>query len=91
MVIYCAFANTLEVHQLFIDFKTAYDSVRTEFLCNIVIQFGIPKKLVRIIKMCLNETFSRVWVDKHLSDTFPVRIGLKLGDALSPLLFNFAV
>ena len=74
-----------------IRFKNIRYSVRAEVLCNIVIQFGIPMKLVRIIKMCLNETYSRVWVDKHLSDTFPVRIGLKLGDALSPLPFNFAV
>ena len=28
---------------------------------------------------------------KNLSDVFPVRNGLKEGDALSPLLFNFAL
>jgi len=39
------------VHQLFIDFKKAYDSVRREALYNILIEFGIPKKLVRVIKM----------------------------------------
>jgi hypothetical protein len=33
------------VHQLFIDFKKAYDSVRREVLYNILIEFGIPKKL----------------------------------------------
>jgi len=44
------------VHQLFIDFKKAYDSVRREALYNILIEFGIPKKLVRLIKMCLTET-----------------------------------
>ena len=41
--------------------------------------------------MCLNETCSRVRVGKYLSDTFPVRNGLKQGDALSPLLFKFAL
>ena len=41
------------VHQLFIDFKKAYDSVRREVLYNILIEFGIPKKLARLIKMCL--------------------------------------
>ena len=41
--------------------------------------------------MCLTETYSRVPVGKHLSDMFPVRNGLKQGDALSPLLFNFAL
>ena len=37
------------VHQLFLDFKKAYDSVRTEALYIILIEFGIPKKLVRLI------------------------------------------
>ena len=51
-------------------------------------EFGIPKELIRLIKMCLNETYSRVRVGKNLSDRFPIRNGLKQGDALSPLLFN---
>jgi len=48
-------------------------------------------KLVRIIKMCLSETYSRIRVGKNLSDIFPIRSGLKQGDALSPLLFNLAL
>ena len=43
------------------DFKIAYDSFRREVLCNILIQFGIPTKLVRLITMCLNET-CKLWV-----------------------------
>ena len=34
-----------EVHQLFIDFKKAYDSVRREVLYKILIEFDIPRKL----------------------------------------------
>ena len=79
------------VHQLFIDFKKAYDSVRMEALYSILIEFGIPKKRVRLIKMCLTETYSRVRVGKYLSEMFPIRNGLKKGDVLSPLLFNFAL
>ena len=79
------------MHQLFIDFKKAYDSVRREVLYNILIEFGIPKKLVRLIKMGLTETYSRVWVGKNLSDMFPTRNNLKQRDALPPLLFNFAL
>jgi hypothetical protein len=37
------------------------------------------------------ETYSRVWLGKNLSDRFPIKNGLKQGDALSPLLFNFAL
>jgi hypothetical protein len=79
------------VHQLFIDFKKAYDSVGREALYNILIGFGIPKKLVRLIKMCLNETYNRVRVGKNLSEIFPIRNGLKQGDVISPLLLNFAL
>jgi hypothetical protein len=57
------------VHQLFIDFKKAYDSFRREVLYTILIEFGVPIKLVRLIKMCLNEMYSKVHKGKHLSDT----------------------
>ena len=60
------------VHQLFIDFKIAYDSVRSEVLCNILIEFGISMKMARLIKVCVNETYSRVRVGKNLSDRLPV-------------------
>jgi hypothetical protein len=79
------------VHQLFIDFKKASDSIKREVLYNILVEFSIPKKLVRLIKMCLNETYSKVHIGKLLSDKFPIQNGLKQGDALSPLLFNFAL
>jgi hypothetical protein len=40
--------------------------------------------------MCLNETCSEVRTGIHLSDTFFIQYRLKQGDALTPLLFNFA-
>jgi hypothetical protein len=62
------------------------DSVRMNVLYNILIELGAPMKLVRLIKMHLSETYN-----KHLSDSFPIQNGLKQRDALSPLLFNFAL
>jgi hypothetical protein len=47
------------VHQLFIDFKEAYDLVKREVLYNILLENGVPKKLVRLIKMCLNESVAK--------------------------------
>jgi hypothetical protein len=79
------------VHQPFVDFKKAYDSVRREVLYNILIEFGIPMKLVRLIKMCLNETYSKVCIVKQLSDSFPIQNALKQGDSLSPPLINVAI
>jgi len=60
-------------------------------LYNILIQFGIPLKMVTPIKMCLMETYSRVRVGKHLCDIFNIMNGLKQKEVLSPLLFNFAL
>jgi hypothetical protein len=79
------------VHQLFIHFKKAYDSVRREVLYNIFVEFRVPMELVRLIKMSLNETYIRVCISKHLSDNFSIQNDLKQEDALSPLFFNFAL
>jgi hypothetical protein len=58
------------VYRLFLDFKKTYDSVWREVLYNILIDFGVTMKLVRLIKMRLNETYSRVCIGKYLSDSF---------------------
>jgi hypothetical protein len=47
--------------------------------------------IVRLIKICLNETYSKVSIGKCFSDSFPILNGLKQGNDLSPLLFNFAL
>jgi hypothetical protein len=62
-----------------------------EVLYNILIEFGVPMKLVKLIKLCLKETYSKVHIGKHLSDNFPMQNAVKKGDVLSPLLFNFAL
>jgi hypothetical protein len=53
------------VHQLFIDYKNICYSVK-RVLYSILLEFGIPKKLFRLIKMCSNETYSKVHVCKRL-------------------------
>ena len=67
-----------------------YDSVRRKVLYKILIEFGILGNL-KFIKMSLTETYSRVRAGKNVFDRFPIRNGLKQGDALSPMLFNFAL
>jgi hypothetical protein len=62
------------VHQLFIDFKKTYDSVRREVLYKILIESGIPRILVRLIKICLNETYSTVRTGIYQSESFLFRM-----------------
>jgi len=79
-------ASTTYIHS-----KKVSDSVRSKVLCNTLNEFGIPMKPARLIKMCLNENYTRVWVGKQLSGMFPVRNSMKEVDALKPLLFKFAL
>jgi len=62
-------------------------------LYNIFAEFGIPMKLVRIIRLYLTEThvYKRVRASKNLSDIFPSRNGLEKRDAVLSLLFSLAV
>jgi hypothetical protein len=65
LIIHSVFVKYLEkkweyneaVHKQFIYFNKAYDSVRMEVLYDILIEVGIPMKLVWLIKMCLNVTY----------------------------------
>jgi hypothetical protein len=60
-------------------------------LHSILIEFVVLMYLVRLIKMCINETYSIVHIGKHLSDNFPIQNGRKQVDALTLLLFNFVL
>jgi hypothetical protein len=78
VVLYISYLNTS---------RKPNDLVGQEVLYNIFIEFAILLKLIGLIKVCLNETFSTVLVDKLLSDAFHIQNGLKQGNTLLPLLF----
>ncbi|KAL4098346.1 hypothetical protein QTP88_022976 [Uroleucon formosanum] len=80
-----------DLWQIFVDFKKAYDSVHRESLYNIMTEFGIPKKLRNLVRMCMEGAHYKVRIDQTISETFTVETGLKQGDALSPVLFNLAL
>jgi hypothetical protein len=54
----------------------AYDSVRREVLYNILIDFGVAMKLARVVKICLNETYSKGRIGEYLSDTLIIKNSL---------------
>lgn len=54
-------------------------------------EFGFPKKLVRLPKLCMEKTKYKVRVKNTLSTHFTVNTGLKQGDAISPILFNLGL
>jgi len=60
-------------------------------LYNVLDELRISMKLLRLVKGCPDETYSTVQKCKHLFNMFPIKNDLKQGDALLPLLFNFAL
>jgi hypothetical protein len=62
-----------------------------EVLYNILSGFRIPRKLVGLIKMYLNEHYGTVCMGENLSVKSPIQNGLKQRNGLSPLLFNIGL
>jgi hypothetical protein len=71
-------------------FQGGLASVRREVLYSILREFGILRKLAGLSKMCLSETYNKVYTGKNISGKFDIQNGPKLGNVLSPLRFDFA-
>jgi len=66
-----------DLHMIFIDFQQAYDSIIRDRLWSALIHFGIPKKLVKLIKCFNSDTLCKVRFLGETSKEFEVRCGLK--------------
>lgn len=74
-------------YMLFIDFKQAFDSVDRSMLWTILQSYGIPVKILNIIKQLYRNTTCRILHRGKLGPSFNIRSGVKQGCILSPLLF----
>lgn len=90
-IIQKSYAMNTETDHLFIDFKQAYDTIDREQLWGIMVEFGFPFKLIRLLKATLTDVKSCVKVDGQLSEAFDSEIGLRQGDGISTMLFNIAL
>ena len=75
----------------FIDFEKAFDSVHRPALWNILRHYGIPSKMVDIIKMLYSSFHAKVICGNQLSDDLSINTGVKQGCILSPFLFCLAI
>ena len=80
-----------DAYHLFIDFKAVYDSIARVKLYDAMSSFGIPAKLIRLVKMTMTTVTCQVKVHGKLSRPFATTIGLRQGDGLACLLFNLAL
>ena len=75
----------------FVDFKAAFDSIDREKMYKILHDFGLPVKIVCLIRQMYLDSSSVVRAGRCSSAPFPVQSGVKQGALLSPVLFNIVL
>ena len=75
----------------FIHYEKAFDSVDRTTLWKIMRHYGIPDKLVTMVKELYEGSSCRVLHEGQLTDSFNIVTGVKQGCLLSPFLFILAV
>ena len=75
----------------FIDFKKAFDSLHRPSMWKILRSYGLPSKIINMIKLLYEGSKSCVRVGGTNTDYFDITSGVKQGDVLSPILFVVVV
>ena len=79
----------IPLYLCFIDLQKAYDSVDRELLWVVLARFGVPEKMLTVIRQFHEGMRARVRThDGEHSEWFAVTHELRQGCVLSPLLFN---
>ena len=82
-------ARQLDLHFCFLDFAKAYDTVNRKLLWHLLRYYGVPEKLVTVIKNYHASTTAKIKVNGSLSGVIDVLNGLKQGCVMAPVLYNF--
>ena len=79
------------IYMVFVDFEKAFDSLHRESLWKILRHYGIPLKMVSVIKALYTDFHCQVVCNNQLTEYFEVSTGVRQGCILSPFLFNLAM
>ncbi len=77
----------MEIRLLFVDFQKAFDTVNQIYLWDALLNQGVQIKMIKILQEFFKDNKAYIKVDKE-GPIFEVPKGVKLGDPLSPNLFN---
>jgi sorting nexin-29 len=83
--------HNVDLFQIYIDFRQAYDHINRKKLYEAMIHIHIPVKIIRLVRLTVTSTDCQVRVQTELTDSVATEQGLKQGDGLAPLLFNLAL
>ena len=86
----CQELNT-SLYVNFIDYSKAFDSVDRSCLWKIMAHYGIPDKLISLIKKMYSESGGQILLKGRLSTFFEIVSGVRQGCLLSPFLFLLVI
>ena len=78
----------IDLHNIFIDFSQAFDIVNRDAIYNSLTKYNIPDKLIKLIKLTMQQTKMKVKVKNSYSEWFETKTGVRQGNPLSSLLFS---
>lgn len=78
----------MDLFMVFIDLTKAYDTVNRELLWKLLARYGIPERLILIIRNMHEGMKAKLNLDVGMSDEIPVNNGLRQGCVKAPVLFN---
>ena len=80
-------SKKLRLYCAFLDYEKAFDKVDRIFLWQKLLEQNIDGKVLRVIQNIYTGAKSCVMVDNIASDFFNVKLGVRQGENLSPVLF----
>jgi hypothetical protein len=81
----------IELHNAFIDYTQAFNSVYRDKIIKCLNKYDIPSKLIKLIAKTLQDTKVRVKVNQNYTENFEISTGEKQGDPLSITLFSIVI
>ena len=81
----------IDIHNIYIDYTHAFDLTKRNKILDSLIQYKIPPKLIRLVKLTLENTTAKVKVHSVYTSEFGVESGVKQGDALCATLFSLVI
>jgi hypothetical protein len=80
-----------ELHNIFVDYSQAFDSVNRNKIIDYLTKYKVPKKLIKLIGLTLTNTTAKVKIGNQLINKFRIVSGVKQGDPLSATLFSIVI
>ena len=81
----------IELHNVFIDYTQAFDTVFRDKIIKCLNNKGIQSKLMKLIAKTLQDTKARVKINQTFTEKFEILTGVKQGDPLSATLCNIVI